>query len=123
MPKRLQAQALGILTQELACELDVVSYPEGFSWGPWQRQTNKSALGPLVPALAGGRAMIQCGGSNSYLPSTVRYNRWKTLQKAYPSHPAMQTTPIWRLGQLSMTYGTRMDVDSDQGPCSSGMGR
>lgn len=58
IPKQLQTQALGILTQGQACELDVPSYLGGFGWGLWQRQTNMSTHGLLVPAVEGGGATI-----------------------------------------------------------------
>ena len=57
-PKQLQTQALGILTQGQACELDMASYSEGFGKGLWQRQNNESTLGLLVPAVEGGGATI-----------------------------------------------------------------
>ena len=38
------------------------------------------------------------------------YNRWKTLQKAYPSHLAMQKTTIWGLGQLCVYRTPRTSI-------------
>ena len=61
-PKQLQTQALVVLAQVQICKLDMASYPEGFGWGLLQWQNNKSTLGLLVPAMEGGRAMIQCDG-------------------------------------------------------------
>ena len=60
--QRLQAQALGVLTEGQDWELE---WPVTWRvWlGLWQRRNHKGALGLLVPPEEGGRALIQCDGT------------------------------------------------------------
>lgn len=87
--------------------------PEGFGWDLRQRQNNEYpwASGPSYER---GQSHYIVGW-NSYMPSTVCYSRWETLQKVNPSRQAKQKNCVWGLEQLCITYGTPMDIDSDQG--------
>ena len=60
--QRLQAQALGMLTEGQDWELE---WPvtRRVRLGLWQRRNHKGALGLLVPPEEGGRALIQCDGT------------------------------------------------------------
>ena len=58
------------------------------------------------------------GWDHSYMPSTMRYNRWETLQKANPSHQAPQKDHYWGGPSRTAVHKIRtpMDVTIDQGP-------